>query len=240
MAAMCDRSDERDIEDQGPMRDSDRHDMALETDGVDRLIAAARGDSADANQALGELLDQWRDYLLLLANHQLDSDLCPKAGASDLVQETLMEAQQGFERFEGRTAQEWVHWLRQILRHNVDNFVRRYKRTAKRNVAREVQLEQLLQSDEYCMGAHEWELADGMSTPSSIVAAREEAEAVRRALAQLPAAYRAVIELRYQHGCGFEDIGRQLDRSADAARKMWFRAIGRLTKQLNSNHDPAP
>jgi RNA polymerase sigma-70 factor (ECF subfamily) len=150
-----------------------------------------------------------------------------------------MEAQAGFGRFEGHTTEEWVRWLRQILRHNVDNFVRRYKRTAKRNVSREIPLEQVLKSDEYRIGAHEWELSGGARTPSSIVAAREEVEVVRCVMERLPAVYRTVIEMRYQEGCSFSEIGRRLGRSADAARKLWFRAVGRLAEQLNLRQEPS-
>jgi DNA-directed RNA polymerase specialized sigma24 family protein len=49
---------------------------------------------------LGQLLQGWRDYLLLLANQQLDSVLLAKGGASDLVQEAFLEAQQGVQQFQ--------------------------------------------------------------------------------------------------------------------------------------------
>jgi RNA polymerase sigma-70 factor (ECF subfamily) len=205
----------------------------LVDDGAEPLIATARSGSEESREALGRLLEQWRAYLLLLANHQLDSDLCPKAGSSDLVQQTLLEAQQGFDGFEGHSAQEWVEWLRAILRHNIDNFVRRYKRTAKRNIAREVPLEEILNANECPLIGEAMGVAAGWSSPSSIVAAREEAEAVRQALARLPAAYRTVIQMRYREGHSFAEIGRHLDRLAEAARKLWFRAIGRLTEELN-------
>ena len=63
---------------------------------IGQLIAAARGGSASA---LGQLLEGCRKYLLLVANESLDSDLRPKGGASDLVQETFVQAQRIFERF---------------------------------------------------------------------------------------------------------------------------------------------
>ena len=60
-------------------------------------------DFLDARQgsldALGRLLESCRNYLLLLANQQLREDLQAKAGGSDLVQDTFLEAQRDFRAF---------------------------------------------------------------------------------------------------------------------------------------------
>ena len=55
------------------------------------LIAARAGSS----EALGRALEACRRYLLLVAEQDLDPDLRAKGGASDLVQQTFLEAQQG-------------------------------------------------------------------------------------------------------------------------------------------------
>ena len=57
-----------------------------------------------------------------------------------------------------------------------------------------------------------------------------------RALERLPEDYRRVIILRYQEQLPFEEIGRLLQRSPDAARKLWARAVERLHEEL----DPPP
>jgi RNA polymerase sigma-70 factor, ECF subfamily len=61
--------------------------------------------------------------------------------------------------------------------------------------------------------------------------AHEQAEALRRALARLPDDYRRVITLRYDDGQSFEEIGRLMERSPDAARKLWARAMERLRQE---------
>ena len=47
--------------------------------------------------------------------------------------------------------------------------------------------------------------------------------------------YRQVIVGRYQEQLSFEEIGRRLHRSAEAARKLWWRAIERLRQELDSS-----
>jgi DNA-directed RNA polymerase specialized sigma24 family protein len=63
--------------------------------------------------------------------------------------------------------------------------------------------------------------------------AHEQAEALEQALAGLPKDYRQVILLRYQEEHTFEEIGRLMNRSADAARKLWLRAVERLQQEMD-------
>ena len=69
---------------------------------------------------------------------QVETWLRAKVDASDLVQETMLEAFRDFERFGGQNEQEWLAWLKRILAHNAADFVRRYRGTAKRQARREV------------------------------------------------------------------------------------------------------
>jgi RNA polymerase sigma-70 factor (ECF subfamily) len=59
----------------------------------------------------------------------------------------------------------------------------------------------------------------------------EKALALRRALERLPEEYRRVVVLRFEEGRSFEEIGRLTDRSPDAARKVWSRAMERLRQE---------
>ena len=54
---------------------------------------------------------------------QVESGLRVKVDASDLVQETILEAYRDFDRFQGRSEQEWIAWLKRILAHDVADFV---------------------------------------------------------------------------------------------------------------------
>src|SRR5262245_24657724 len=99
-------------------------------------LPAAR---AGSPEAMGQAFEACRDYLLRIANEELASDLQAKGGASDIVQETFLEAQRDFGRFAGGTHDELLAWLRQLLLHNMADFTRRY-RTDKRRAGREVAL----------------------------------------------------------------------------------------------------
>jgi RNA polymerase sigma-70 factor (ECF subfamily) len=188
----------------------------------DALLTAARDGSAEA---CGRLLDAFRPYLLTVANEALDSDLQAKAGASDLVQDSLLECHQHFDRFHGSRPDELRAWMRQTLLFNVANFRRHFRDAAMRNIDREVPLP-AAGAD----GIPGDALANDSVSPSGKAERREREEFVRRALAQLPEHYRNVIVWRQFDGLPFEAIGDRLGRSAEAARLLWVRALQRLER----------
>jgi RNA polymerase sigma-70 factor (ECF subfamily) len=183
------------------------------------LLEAAR---AGSNEALGRVLQTCREYLLLVANEEEGPELKVKAGASDLVQETFLEAQRDFGRFQGSSERELLAWLRRLLLNNLANLRRRYQTQSRQHV-REVRLETV---DGLCL------LLSDASTPSGRAIRREEIEALERVLGEFPAHYQEVISLRHRERLSFEEIGRRMGRSPDAARMLWWRAFERLAEQL--------
>jgi RNA polymerase sigma-70 factor (ECF subfamily) len=197
--------------------------MAEPADEFAGWLAAAR---AGSSEALGRVLEACRGYLLLIAEEDLDPALRAKGGASDLVQQTFLEAQGAFGRFRGGTEDELLAWLRQLLRNNLIDFTRQYRATARRAVGREVPL-----AGDTPSRSPEEVQADTPS-PSGHAVAREEDEAMRRAMDRLPEDHRTVLQLRYEEGLGFDEIAARLGRSPEAARKLWARAVGRLRQEL--------
>jgi RNA polymerase sigma-70 factor (ECF subfamily) len=189
-----------------------------------RWLAAARAGSADA---LGQALDACRDYLLLIAQQELDPNLRAKGGASDIVQETFLEAQHAFQNFQGKSDEELRAWLRRILLNNLGDFTRRYRHTDMRAVAREVGLNG--EGSSAPLGAN---LAAETSTPSAHALEQEEAELLEQAVDRLSEDYRQVILLRYRQELSFEEIGERMNRSPAAVRKLWARAMVRLREEF--------
>jgi RNA polymerase sigma-70 factor (ECF subfamily) len=187
-------------------------------------LAAAQ---AGSREALGQVLETFRGYLLLVADREMDPELRAKGGASDLVQETFLEAQRDFARFHGASVDELRAWLRRLLLNNVANFTRQYRQRAKREIGREVALEAGGSSHERGFG-----LAADILSPSGQAAAHEQAEALARALQRLPDDYRQVLAYRHDEQLTFEEIGQRMERTANAARMLWLRAVERLQKEM--------
>ena len=147
------------------------------------LLAAARRGS---REALGQSLEACRRYLLAIADRQIDPDLRAKGGASDLVQETFLEAQRDFEQFQGSSPDELRAWLRQVLLHNLGAFTRRFRTTSKRAVGLEV----ALSANGSSAGIGEG-LAGSNLSPSAVAIEHEQVDRIaagaRTAAGRLPA-----------------------------------------------------
>ena len=91
----------------------------------EQLMRSAR---AGNKEALGRLLEHYRSYLWLLSRTQIGRTLQPQLARSDLVQETLLRAQQHFETFAGDTERKLVAWLRRILVRRLADELRHHQR----------------------------------------------------------------------------------------------------------------
>jgi RNA polymerase sigma-70 factor (ECF subfamily) len=196
-------------------------------DEMARWIEAAQGGS---HAAFNELFARCRGYLLSVAAAELPASLRKKTRPSSVVQQTMITVQQCFSRFEGRSEQELLAWMRGILLRQIDDLSKFFHR-AKRHIGRELSLERDLE------GADRAGLeADERLTPGYVLLRDEEAEVLVSAMARLSEDYRRVIVLRNWECLPLEEVGRQLQRSADAARKLWVRAIDALRQELEKSN----
>ncbi len=167
------------------------------------------------------MLDNYRDYLLLIANDEIDPSLQGKVGASDVVQQTFVQAVSNFGSFRGSCEAEFIRWLRQTLLNEMLLARRRFQRTDKRNVAMEVRLED-------SAGTLLDDVARRGPTPIVRMAVVEELERLDSMVKQLPEDYQRVLRLRYWERKSFVEISREMCRTENASRKLWGRAIERL------------
>lgn len=191
--------------------------MSPAVDLPELLLERARAGDADA---LGQLLEQYRHYLRLLAQSQVGRSLRVRLDPSDLVQETLLEAQRDFSQFAGSGEGELTAWLRRILVRNLADQLKHHQ-CQKRDFQREQPLGALVEQ------AHA-ALAASLSTPSAQVSRREQAVVLVQAMAQLPADYREVIVQRHLEGESFDVIAAKMGRTSGAVRMLWMRALERL------------
>jgi len=175
------------------------------------------------------LFEACRPYLGLVARAQVESSLRAKVDASDLVQETLLEAHRDFQHFQGQSEGEWLAWLRNILSHNAADFVRRFRGTAKRDARREVALRSPGDPSTALRGA---DPASPIESPSQQVMRRDRELAVAAALDQLTDDYREVIMLRNLQRLPFDEVAQRMGRSRPATQMLWSRAIKKLQKSV--------
>lgn len=194
------------------------------------VLMAARGGAVDA---VGQLLESYRNYLRLLAASQLRGRLSQRVSPSDVVQETMLAAHRDFHAFDGETSAQLTAWLRAILSNHLLNAMDRHW-SCKRDARREVSLESITRNVDASGDAIQAILSSGDPSPSAAMCKREDERHVADLLCQLPKAYHQVIVLRNFQGMRFEAVAKRMDRTPMAARLLWLRAIGRLRQHYES------
>lgn len=192
----------------------------------ERIAGWIRAARAGDDSARRRLFEAGRSYLAVAAAYHLQRRLRAKVDVSDVVQETLLDAHGGFDRFAGTTAGEWLAWLRRIAARNALDAAKRYRGTAKRDAGREVPL------DGDADGAGRIDPVSPISSPSERLLRGERELLLAEAIDGLPPDQREVVLLRNVERLPFEDVAERMGRSAGACRMLWMRALAGLRERL--------
>jgi RNA polymerase sigma-70 factor (ECF subfamily) len=163
----------------------------------------------------------YRPHLLSIAACKVRARWRSKLAASDLVQQTLLEATIA-SNGKDLPDVDLLRWLRRILANNLHDARRRFD-ADKRAVGREVSLHKsrLLRA-----------APSLQETPSATALQREQNERLDRAIASLPSEQQRIIQLRHAEDRRFADIADLLGVSENAAQKLWTRALDSLRRRM--------
>jgi len=172
-----------------------------------------------------DYLARYHGWLRLMARLQLDGRWDRKFDASDILQQTLLEAWKGESAFEGNTSAERIAWLRVILGRVIGHEVRKYDGTQMRDPARELVLQHSIDQSSILLDNM---LVANVDTPSVAADNREQQTIIADALEALPEDYREVIVMRNLRGMSHAEIAEKMERSEPAVRMLWLRALKEL------------
>jgi RNA polymerase sigma-70 factor (ECF subfamily) len=188
------------------------------------LQRALQGDC----EALGQLLDAERSALHRLAERQLEGRIAVRVDASDIIQQTFLEAHRSFPQFAGQDPRELTAWLRGILDHKVASAIRDHTLLQKRNLGRERSLD-----DSQGGGPLKQDLDAGHSSPSQKAIRGEEEERLLQALSALPADQGEAVRLRHLEGWPLADIAQYLGRTPAATAGLIKRGMQALRRHMH-------
>jgi RNA polymerase sigma-70 factor (ECF subfamily) len=172
-------------------------------------------------------LEKYRSALLLLARAQLARQKLADMDASDLVQQTLLEAHRDRGRFQGHTEAELFAWLRKALHHNFLDACAKAQ-AGKRDAGRHALEADLTQS---FVGLDELLVAPDTS-PSERAMRCEELTRLAEALEHLPGQQREAVVLKHLAGLTLQEVGDRLGCSPAAAAGLLYRGRQRLQELL--------
>jgi RNA polymerase sigma-70 factor (ECF subfamily) len=182
----------------------------------------ARAQDGD-EKALGVLLQEFRPLLVILAARQLEPGMSARLSGSDIAQQTILEAIRDFRDFRGQSADEFTGWLKQILRHNLDEVTQRHIVPQKRTVRREEP-----RPSETLQQCHFEQIASRCSSPSGRAMQGEQAIELAKYMAELPEDQFEAIRLRHIEGWSLRQMAEQLGRSDAAVAGLIKRGLESL------------
>ncbi|MEM6778296.1 MAG: sigma-70 family RNA polymerase sigma factor [Planctomycetota bacterium] len=196
------------------------------------------GESAESQVDQPASLDiaKYEPYLGMLARAQMRAQYRAKVGASDIVQQAMLQAFKAQDQFRGTTEAEWRGWLRQILVRQMCHLDRDFHRE-KRDVRREQSMQAKVDQSSMRL---EGLLAGEVATPSQNAAAVESVTHLVEAVEKLPERQRDAITLHYLEGLKLADVAGELGTTTGAVAGLLHRGMKQLRQHLNSSHIDAP
>jgi len=184
----------------------------------------ASSDSADLSTR--EDLQRFRPFLKALAERELEGRLRPKFDASDIVQQTMLQAMLAEKQWRGQDDASKAGWLRAILRNVVHGVSRRFHRPG-----RSIDCERGIGSSGDTSHAA-GELAENHTSPSLVLQSEEERQRIAAAIEKLTPEQRRVLILRYWEEQSLAEIAHSLEKSQDAIAGLLYRAMKVMRSEL--------
>ncbi len=181
--------------------------------------------SGDRN-AFNDLFARHRDDLRRVVQLRLDRRLQARVDASDVIQETQVEAFCRLDDYLERRPMPFGLWLRKTAQERIYNHRRAHLQTARRSVRREQPF-----PDQSSMMIAAPFLA-GSSSPSRRLVKSDHKRLVSEAVAELADLDREILLMRNVEGLSQPEIAQVLDLSHDAVRKRYGRALVKLQRLL--------
>ena len=173
----------------------------------------------------------FRPYLQMLARMAWGGRIQAKLDASDIVQQTLLQAQRSLDQFQGSADAELAAWLRQILANELAQ-ARRNFRQDKRDLAREISYDALLEQSSMRISGV---AIEDEASPGERAEFNERALRIATAVESLPEGQREAVILHYFQDLTVPEIAQRLQRSTTAVAGLVHRGLTKLRSMLSED-----
>jgi RNA polymerase sigma-70 factor, ECF subfamily len=195
-----------------------------------RLVTLAKsGDEA----ALGRLCEVYGERIHRILRMRMGKELRSKMESMDLVQDAFISALRSLENFTYQNEGDFLRWLSQIAENRLRDQAEKLH-TNKRDISREIPLDNNRQSQDSFVGTHE---PFALTTPSMIISKREELDKLEQAIDKLKPEYKEVIIMAKIEGLSNIEIGKKLGKNPHAVCMLISRAMTALTDVFEIGND---
>jgi len=176
---------------------------------------------------LANSMGKFRPVLLTLAETMISPALRGNLEASDLVQQTLLEAHRNADQLAAIGERPIFAWLRKALRNNFLDAVKHLK-AQKNDIRLTLRCSEIGESFHFI----EQLFAADEPTPSQFAQRNEQVLLMLAAIQELPTNQRTVIILKHLRGLSLKEVAEALQLSEDAIAGLLHRGRQQLVQRL--------
>ncbi len=186
---------------------------------------------AQGNVQLCERLDRHRERLRKIVAATMDQRLHARLDASDVIQETFLEAMARIEEYRAEPRVSLFVWLRFLAKQRLAILYRQHVLAQVRDVRREVSMQRESNCDSTAR-ALAAQVAARLTTASATLRKKELQCQIQSALGKLDDKSREMLILRHFEQLTNQETSEVLQISTTAACNRYVRAIERLKRML--------
>ncbi len=198
--------------------------------GLDDLILLRQAAGGSNPRALNEILIKYRETLRRMISIRMSQDLGGRLDASDVVQETFIEATRALDAYLANPVMPVKLWLRHLAEQKLIQAHRIHLGAQKRAVDREQSL------DDRTPGVNSeslaFELIAKSASPSQIAVKNETKDQLMQALKEMGDVDREVLTLRHFEQLTSQETSEILGMTNEAVKKRYVRALEKLQRIL--------
>jgi len=200
----------------------------------ERLLQLAAGGDSDA---LGRLLESHRQRLERIVRVRLDHRVQSRMNASDVIQETCIEAGERLKEYLENPEVPFFVWLRYLAHQRLQQLHRHHLGRQIRDANRERSIEQQDSEDQLGSGIIAAHLVARISSASSILQREELCQRLRELLDRMEPVDREILVLRHFEHLTNAESAQILNLSTTAASNRYIRALERLRAVIGDDGD---
>lgn len=181
----------------------------------------------DANNDFEGALERFRPVLVTIAEAMISPAYRGDIEASDLVQQTLLEAHAGAGVLAPLDEGPFFGWLRKALQNNLLDAVK-HLNTQKHHVSRRVRESELEES----FARLEQALVGDETSPSQMASRNEQIATMLSSLQELPDKQRMAIIMKHLQGLSLKEVAASLDLTEAATAGLLHRGRQSLVQRM--------
>lgn len=176
--------------------------------------------------AVDQLCRIYGERIRRIIRLRIDRKLRAKIDSVDIVQDALVQALAGLEKFTYKNEGDFLRWLSRIAENKLRDILDKFH-TDKRDIRREIPFKKIEANTEGGSFGVDGPLQT--TTPSVLLSRKEQLDRLERAIDQLKPEYREVIFLSRIERLSHEEIALRMGKSKGAVAMLLSRALVALT-----------